>query len=648
MLDVEKGWEAFNNFENYLFIPDCEDFLQFTGKWNVRHQAAVDAGISYSNSLLAFKLLRNSNLSAPVQSRILSKLNTEFKDDCYNVHLITYLISKETQNKQNFKSVPKQVNSEQSLGCLPIEEKVDIPRETDPLYSDETIKLEYYNVEEEMVDNDKDEGIGEDDKETVTVNEGQAGNDKKKENPPRTIDQSDSENEGANEKKKGKRKLCKTPWEYSGSDPSDVDEPISTMPEVAMNHERASIYDSSALSEDKDFSPISLASNMATSIPENSVRGKGERLFEKSEKRRDVFNTLLESNQGILKVLHGMQKFIAKEFQNNRMSLQQNPVTEKPFKHVDTADQLKIFELRIVNDQDFFMAVKQYLSCKISGYSIYNAAYKILPEIISDVFAMTISWDKGSGKNATTRSIHLKHQYPHFASMLKEVIFRSQKFELEFEASPRAANTNFSHGIAKYLKNLRNKKALIKENENKKLKKNKIQRSGVPRTVGVSSCRPGTSKEIATPTAMYTIKLPNHNDIAASSKISEKSYEVPKQNDIAVKIEIGEKSYEVPKQNEVGEKSNESVYDYGGASGDMGYAEAQGQSQQFHFSPMDVNRYHYNDKRIRLETEFQGEYPDIHGNEFHDMDTGKVRRNMNGSALTGRAVLSSVINGNQF
>ena len=89
------------------------------------------------------------------------------------------------------------------------------------------------------------------------------------------------------------------------------------------------------------------------------------------------------------------------------------------------------------------MAVKQYLSCKISGYSIYNAAYKILPEvniafnnsfknnlnlniqfyylqqIISDVFAITISWDKGSGKNATTRSIHLKHQYPNFASMLK-------------------------------------------------------------------------------------------------------------------------------------------------------------------------------------------------------------------------------------
>ena len=48
-----------------------------------------------------------------------------------------------------------QVSSEQSLGCFPIDEKVDIPREIDPLYSDENIKQEYFNFEEEMVDNDK-------------------------------------------------------------------------------------------------------------------------------------------------------------------------------------------------------------------------------------------------------------------------------------------------------------------------------------------------------------------------------------------------------------------------------------------------------------------------------------------------------------
>ena len=56
---------------------------------------------------------------------------------------------------------------------------------------------------------------------------------------------------GANEKENGQRKLLKTPWEYSVSDPSDVDEPVSAMPDVTMYHERASIYDSSALSEDK-------------------------------------------------------------------------------------------------------------------------------------------------------------------------------------------------------------------------------------------------------------------------------------------------------------------------------------------------------------------------------------------------------------
>ena len=42
-----------------------------------------------------------------------------------------------------------------------------------------------------------------------------------------------------------------TPWDSSDSDPSDVEEPISAMPAVFMNHERASIYDSSALSADE-------------------------------------------------------------------------------------------------------------------------------------------------------------------------------------------------------------------------------------------------------------------------------------------------------------------------------------------------------------------------------------------------------------
>ena len=36
MLDIERGWEEFNKFENYVFNPDDEDFFQFTGKWNIR------------------------------------------------------------------------------------------------------------------------------------------------------------------------------------------------------------------------------------------------------------------------------------------------------------------------------------------------------------------------------------------------------------------------------------------------------------------------------------------------------------------------------------------------------------------------------------------------------------------------------------
>ncbi|XP_023332883.1 uncharacterized protein LOC111704773 isoform X5 [Eurytemora carolleeae] len=531
MLDVEKGWEAFNNFENYLFIPDCEDFLQFTGKWNVRHQAAVDAGISYSNSLLAFKLLRNSNLSAPVQSRILSKLNTEFKDDCYNVHLITYLISKETQNKQNFKSVPKQVNSEQSLGCLPIEEKVDIPRETDPLYSDETIKLEYYNVEEEMVDNDKDEGIGEDDKETVTVNEGQAGNDKKKENPPRTIDQSDSENEGANEKKKGKRKLCKTPWEYSGSDPSDVDEPISTMPEVAMNHERASIYDSSALSEDKvklsELPPLpamddslndEVFADLQTEIParkkqkivkvaspvlgqlpdfpsmDYSVDNGGRRLFtiENCDSVRKVNNpkdyideknarnvkkidaiqasltAVIESQKTLTEAVCNLGDFVKKKFHMLNETHESEVSIEMPFDIVKNEAEIQELESQLANDMEFKRKCKSWLRSNVTGQTPEKCARIALPMIFSTNILTQLSWTAGYGPNKTKKPFILKVEYPEIVKLLKESIQSMTRFQQNYKMSPRGSEKLVENGISKFCRNLLDK--INKENRRRELK----------------------------------------------------------------------------------------------------------------------------------------------------------------------------------
>ena len=41
MLDIERGWEEFNRFENYVFNPDDEDFFQFTGKWNIRSKVYI-------------------------------------------------------------------------------------------------------------------------------------------------------------------------------------------------------------------------------------------------------------------------------------------------------------------------------------------------------------------------------------------------------------------------------------------------------------------------------------------------------------------------------------------------------------------------------------------------------------------------------
>ena len=60
-----------------------------------RLQDAVDAGLEYSNSLLAFNLLRSSNLSAHVQSRVLSAIQLEYDEDCDIIHLVIQLLDKE-------------------------------------------------------------------------------------------------------------------------------------------------------------------------------------------------------------------------------------------------------------------------------------------------------------------------------------------------------------------------------------------------------------------------------------------------------------------------------------------------------------------------------------------------------------------------
>ena len=49
MLDIERGWEEFNKFENYVFNPDDEDFFQFTGKWNIRSKVYIFVKTSVSD-----------------------------------------------------------------------------------------------------------------------------------------------------------------------------------------------------------------------------------------------------------------------------------------------------------------------------------------------------------------------------------------------------------------------------------------------------------------------------------------------------------------------------------------------------------------------------------------------------------------------
>lgn len=42
MLNVENGWNAFINFENYVFNPENEDFSDFIEMWNNRYELKMD------------------------------------------------------------------------------------------------------------------------------------------------------------------------------------------------------------------------------------------------------------------------------------------------------------------------------------------------------------------------------------------------------------------------------------------------------------------------------------------------------------------------------------------------------------------------------------------------------------------------------
>ncbi|XP_023332886.1 uncharacterized protein LOC111704775 isoform X2 [Eurytemora carolleeae] len=394
MLDVEKGWEAFNNFENYLFIPDCEDFFQFTGKWNVRHQAAVDAGISYPNSLLAFKLLRNSNLSASVQSQIISTLCAQFKDDCNIVHLITYLISKETQNTQNFKSVPKQVNSEQSLGCLPTEEKVDIPREIDPLYSDETIKLEYYNVEEEMVDNDK-------------IN---------------LVDVSISSESSKNPSVKRIGNLDYLDENAAGY--SSVFNLETSTPCI-----KRKIYND----HDRLINGIQRLETTLT-IRYDQLEANIKDWFQYYHNK---FSNVLQKTSGKLSA-----EISCMDTSNASSKAANIPKMKK----VANLKELKELETSL-HDEAFFSQYTQSVVKLITGQSVYVTAYTLLPKIMEKDFLVDVSLTPGFGENMTLKPVILD-EFPKVLSLITNAITVKwgEKFEYNSEKELR-------DGLSRYLRN---------------------------------------------------------------------------------------------------------------------------------------------------------------------------------------------------
>ncbi|XP_023334637.1 gastrula zinc finger protein xFG20-1 isoform X2 [Eurytemora carolleeae] len=77
---LEETWVKYSHFEEFFFNEEDTDFSDFLDEWQIRLTSALDAGISYSESVLAFKLLKNSNLDADAQEFIFSALRMHCLD----------------------------------------------------------------------------------------------------------------------------------------------------------------------------------------------------------------------------------------------------------------------------------------------------------------------------------------------------------------------------------------------------------------------------------------------------------------------------------------------------------------------------------------------------------------------------------------
>jgi len=74
---IETLYSKYMQFEEYTFKAEEEQYSEFLIEWQKRQTCAIAAGFSYSDLMLAFKLLKNSCLESEAQSAVFAVLQSD-------------------------------------------------------------------------------------------------------------------------------------------------------------------------------------------------------------------------------------------------------------------------------------------------------------------------------------------------------------------------------------------------------------------------------------------------------------------------------------------------------------------------------------------------------------------------------------------
>jgi len=89
--EFEDIWSAFLHFEEFTYDADSSSFTGFLTEWQHRLSSALDLGLTYSETVLSLKLLKNSRLDAETRSNVFSSLQA--RPDILQANLLLFTLN---------------------------------------------------------------------------------------------------------------------------------------------------------------------------------------------------------------------------------------------------------------------------------------------------------------------------------------------------------------------------------------------------------------------------------------------------------------------------------------------------------------------------------------------------------------------------